>query len=75
MAISLRYDGSVNRMQIDKIYVLTKLISEEGRPEKVFLGAAEPECRGAEVLLEAVKSACNTTLDRLSDYFEVLHHL
>jgi hypothetical protein len=41
LAISLRYDGSVDRAQIDKIYVIIKVIKKSGKEEHFFLGAGE----------------------------------
>lgn len=62
LALSLRCDGSVDRMQIDKIYVMAKVVTKDGDTKDFFLGAAEPQSNGAAGLLEAVKSACNNTL-------------
>lgn len=62
LAASLRCDGSVDRTQIDKIYVMAKLIPETADDTLVFLGIAEPEERGAQGLLGAVKQACDTAL-------------
>lgn len=59
-ALSLRLDGSVDRTQVDKIYVLAKIIDKNGAAEEVFLGAAEPEQRGAVGVLLAVKQALFT---------------
>lgn len=60
-AVSLRLDGSVDRMQVDKIYVLGKIVNKFGVAEDVFLGAAKPEERGAISVLNAVKKALVTT--------------
>lgn len=62
LAVSLRSDGSVDRVQIDKIYTMVRVISKSGFEELFFLGAAEPQEKGAEGLLNAVKSGCKTTL-------------
>ena len=42
LAISLRCDGSVDRTQIDKIYLMAKAISRDGKENNIFLGAGEP---------------------------------
>ncbi|KAF0710250.1 E3 SUMO-protein ligase KIAA1586-like, partial [Aphis craccivora] len=49
-ALSLRCNGSVDRTQIDKMYVLIKSISLKGEEKLYFLGAAEPIERGAKGL-------------------------
>lgn len=59
LAISLRCDGSVDRTQLDKIYVMAKCVTKDGDAKTFFLGAAEPQNNGAEGVLEAVKTACN----------------
>jgi len=57
-ALSLRCDGSVDRTQIDKMYVLIKSISLKGEEKLYFLGAAEPIERGAKGMFDALKTAC-----------------
>ena len=64
IAISLRCDDSVDRTQIDKIYVLAKLITMTGDEETVFLGALEPETRGVQGVFSAVEQACNNTVGK-----------
>ena len=54
-ALSIRLDGSVDRTQIDKMYVLAKVINLSGDAEQMFLGVAEPQTRGAVGVLDAVK--------------------
>ena len=67
-AVSLRCDGSVDRTQIDKIFVIAKII-EDGCVENLFfLGVDECLRRGAEGLLLAVQSACTNTIGK--DAFE-----
>ena len=61
-ALSLRIDGSVDRTQIDKIYVLGKIVLESGECEQVFLGMAEPQERGAVGMVDAIKEALTNTL-------------
>ena len=58
LAVSLRVDGSVDRMQVDNKHCLLKLVDEHGQEETVFLGYAEPEKRGTEGYVSAIKSAC-----------------
>lgn len=65
IAVSLRCDGSVDCKQVYKIYVLAKSVLKNGKTEELFLGAAEPQIHGAEGILEAIKTACNTTLNCL----------
>lgn len=56
-ALSVRLDGSVDRAQIDKIYVLTKSINETGESQETFIGVAEPDQRGAAGVMNALKQA------------------
>lgn len=55
LALSLRVDGSVDRTNIDKIYVLAKIINEAGEPESIFIGVGQQTKRKAEGLHLAVK--------------------
>lgn len=55
LASSLWVDGSVDRVQIDKIYVLLKIINADGEPELIFLGIGEQITSGASGLFDAVK--------------------
>lgn len=57
IACSIRVDGSVDRAQIDKIYVMLKIITAEGDVELIFLGIGEQTERGAIGLFQAVKKA------------------
>ena len=57
LASSLRCDGSVDRTQVYKIFVMLKLISNAAEEELVFVGAREPKERGAEGLVNAIKKA------------------
>lgn len=66
LALSLRCDGSIDRSQIDKIYTMVKAISKDGSEKLYFLGAAEPQERGAEGLLGAVQNGCKMTLGSIS---------
>lgn len=55
IASSIRIDGSVDRTQMDKIYIMLVLITEVGEKELVFLSVAEQTERGAKGLFDAVK--------------------
>lgn len=57
LAVSLRADGSVDLTQIDKIYVMAKIINMDGSKELVFIGISEQTESGASGLLDAVKAA------------------
>lgn len=46
---------SVDRTQIDKIYIMLVIITAKGEKQLVFLGVAEQTVRGAKGLFEAVK--------------------
>ena len=61
IALSLRCDGSVDRTQVDKLFVMLKIINDSAEEELVFVSAKEPSERGAEGLLNAVKAACKET--------------
>lgn len=61
-AISLRVDGSIDLSQLDKIYVMGKLINSDGSPELVFLGVGEQKERGAKGLMAAVDDALRTVV-------------
>lgn len=63
IAISIRADGSVDRTQIDKIYVMAKIVNSDGSIETVILGIAEQSERGALGLFNAVLSAIKVNLD------------
>lgn len=55
VAASIRIDGSVDRTQIDKIYIMLKIITADGDKELNFIGISEQNTRGASGLFEAVK--------------------
>lgn len=55
LACSLRVDGSIDRTNIDKIYILAKIVNENGALETLFLGVGQQTERGAEGLLSAIK--------------------
>lgn len=61
-ALSLRVDGSIDRTQIDKIYVIAKITTAEGIMEQIFLGVAGQKKSGASGLFEAVMSAIDDNL-------------
>ncbi|KAL4084425.1 hypothetical protein QTP88_028247 [Uroleucon formosanum] len=58
ISMSLHCDGSVDRSQIDKIYIILKTVSLKGVEEQYFLGAGQVEQRGAEGILDAIETAC-----------------
>lgn len=60
LALSLRCDGSVDRTNMDKIYVLAKIINSKGGLETLFIGVGEKTNRKADGLLDAVKKAINS---------------
>lgn len=45
IAASIRTDGSVDRTQIDKIYIMLKIITAEGEKELIFIGISEQNTR------------------------------
>lgn len=55
IARSIRIDGSVDRTQLDKIYVMVRLMSKEGAPELFLLGVGERTERLAIGLMNTVK--------------------
>lgn len=55
IAASIRIDGSIDRTQLDKIYIMLKILTKNGDKELIFIGIAEQNIRGATGLLEAVK--------------------
>lgn len=57
LAISLRIDGSVDRSQLDKIYVLGKIITLAGEPELIFFGVSGQVERKANGLLKTALKA------------------
>lgn len=54
LAISLRVDGSVDRAQKDKIYIMAKIVTSKGDPELLFMGVKEQVKPKAVGLLETV---------------------
>lgn len=62
VAISLRVDGSVDRTQIDKIYVLCKIVNQVGSTELLFIGIGDQTEPGASGLLQAIISAFRNLL-------------
>ncbi|XP_050533483.1 uncharacterized protein LOC126901196 [Daktulosphaira vitifoliae] len=62
LSLSLECDGSVDRMQIDKICVFAKVIKKSGESVQYFLGISEPTCQSAAVILGAIENAIDTTV-------------
>jgi hypothetical protein len=56
LAFSLRCDGSVDRTQVDKIFVLCKAIKSNAQEELLYLGCAEPKERGAKGVFSVILS-------------------
>lgn len=67
IAMSLRVDGSVDRMNIDKIYILAKLVNREGNLETIFIGVGQQKERYAAGLYEAIKTTINNIVPGLYD--------
>lgn len=63
-AMSLRIDGSIDRTQIDKIYVMSKIVNSEGELELLFLGVSEQIIRGAVGLLAASMKAIEDNFNK-----------
>jgi len=61
-AISLRVDGSVDFTQIDKIYVMAKVINLDGSSELLFIGVGKQTQRKAIGLKNAVMAAIEATI-------------
>lgn len=59
ISMSLRVDGSVDRMNIDKIYILAKIVNKDGNLETVFVGVGQQTERYAEGLHAAIKTTIN----------------
>lgn len=57
LALSLRVDGSVDRTQLDKIYVMAKLVSSKSATELIFLGVKVQTERLAAGLFKTVIGA------------------
>lgn len=72
LALSLRIDGSVDRSQMDKIYVCGKLITKEGKQELVFLGMDEQTERGA---IGLFRTTLNAMIKMFSKEFVYAHIL
>ena len=58
----MRCDGSVDRTQIDKIFVMAKVVHYGGAENLNFLGVDECPQRGAKGLLMAVRKVCINTV-------------
>lgn len=61
-AVSLRADGSVDSTQIDKIYVMAKIINLDGSSELIFIGIAQQTERKAIGLKNATMKAIETII-------------
>lgn len=72
LALSLRIDGSVDKAQIDKIYVLGKIITKTGKTELVFLGMDEQTARKAIGLFQASINAMANLFSKEFVYQNIL---
>lgn len=64
LAISIRIDGSVDRTQVDKIYVLVKIITCSGASKLLFFGVSEQRERLATGLLKTAFEAMENQFGR-----------
>lgn len=71
-ALSLRIDGSIDRTQIDKIYVLGKIVTSTGISELIFLGVKEQKKRKAIGLFNAALGAMEDIFGREFVYNVIL---
>lgn len=62
LAVSIRVDGSVDRTQIDKIYILLKVLSSGGRNELIFLAIGKQTERGAIGLMNAIRNGIKSNV-------------
>lgn len=65
IAVSLRVDGSVDRTNLDKIYVLAKVVNRHGVLENIFIGVGEQTERFATGLHQAVIRTINRVHENL----------
>lgn len=59
LAMSFRVDGSIDRTNIDKIYLLAQTIDATGEREMLFIGVGEQTERGARGLFQTIKNIVN----------------
>ena len=51
IAVSLRVDESVDKQQVDNVFMMAKIVSGDGSDRLVFLGFAEPdECKAIDMM-------------------------
>lgn len=62
LALNLQIDGSIDRTQIDKIYVMARIIEQNGTEKQLLLGIGEQTKRKAEGLMEAVRTALDSII-------------
>lgn len=75
LALSLRVDGSVDRTNIDKIYMLAKIVNSRGVQETIFLGIGDQTERGATGMLDAMKCGLNETFSEYEWIFKLISSL
>jgi hypothetical protein len=69
LAMSLRVDGSVDRMQVDNKHVLCKIVHENGDEKTVFVGFHSPEERGVTGYVDAVKKSVQQLSVEWEEFF------
>ncbi len=57
LAVSLRFDGAVDRFQIDNEHLLGNIVKSDGAIDLIFLGLAEPKVGGADGVYAAIQEA------------------
>ena len=63
LAVRLRFDGSIDRMQLDNEHVMAHIVEKNRNVKLIFLGSSDPPERGACGSLMAIQAAVNQTLD------------
>ena len=63
LAVSLRFDGSVDRNQIDNEHVLAKTVNQKGEENQYSLVFEEPDQRGGEGALKAIENAVEKSVE------------
>lgn len=67
ISLSLRVDGSVDRVCLDKIYVIAKIVNRFGELESIFVGVGVQTERKASGLFETIKRIINYNGEDLFD--------
>ena len=61
LASSLSCDGSVDRTQVDKVFIMLKVTDKNVHEPLLFVGAKEPKEIGAASCLNTLKDSCTDT--------------